>query len=91
MTTKRLQPTFLFDVKSIPCGVLVDTYINKRPYRWGAHLCESDLDFYGYTEIEYRLLDRRGYPAPWLEKKVDTEEHDRIYQAIVDHYARELY
>lgn len=44
-----------------------------------------------YPEIDWRLLDRRGYPAPWLEAKLTDTERDEIEnQCFVltkkDHY-----
>jgi|GEM_PF-5934564 len=27
-------------------------------------------------EVDFRLLDRRGYPAPWLETKAEREGID---------------
>lgn len=30
----------------------------------------SDYDYYGYSEIDFDILDRKGYPAPWLANKV---------------------
>ncbi|UOF81061.1 hypothetical protein [Caudoviricetes sp.] len=34
---------------------------------------------------EYELLDRKGYKAAWLERKVDARVEDEIQQAIFDH------
>jgi hypothetical protein len=28
-------------------------------------------DFYGSQEMEFTLRDRKGYPAPWLERKAE--------------------
>lgn len=34
-------------------------------------------------EIEYRILDRRGRPAPWLERKIEgTREEDDLYDRV---------
>ena len=32
----------------------------------------SDIDFYGSTELEFNILDRKGRPAPWLERKLSV-------------------
>jgi hypothetical protein len=40
------------------------------------------------AEITFALLDRKGYPAPWLERKLDTEEVDRLareYLQYINH------
>lgn len=31
-------------------------------------------------EVEFELYDRRGYPAPWLEEKLDDR---RVYEDVV--------
>lgn len=47
----------------------------------------SDVDYYGYHEYRYEVLDRKGYPALWLENKafncgVDISE---IISEALDH------
>ena len=32
------------------------------------------------AEFEFRLLDRKGYPAPWLEDKLTREDHSRLQE-----------
>ena len=72
------------NIKGIPCLVNVMTFtkVPPDPTTW-----VSALDFYGYTEIEFEVLDRRGSPAPWLERKLDDEERSRIEGEIADYYA----
>lgn len=48
----------------------------------------SDLDFYGYAEIGFELLDRRGYRAAWLDGKADKQS---IQQQIIDHFYTDGY
>jgi hypothetical protein len=40
------------------------------------------IDYHGYTECDWEILDRRGRPAPWLQRKVDAKEEDAINEAI---------
>lgn len=42
------------------------------------------MDCYGYTEVEFEVLDRRGYPAPWLERKLNSGDKNAIEQEIID-------
>lgn len=53
----------------IPCIARVTRHFVKKP---DPSCKDSDMDFMGYTELEYDILDRRGRPAPWLERKVDA-------------------
>lgn len=66
---------FDYKIAGIPCIIEVTHYHAVK----GSHSynAASDWDYYGYVEIEYRVLDRKGKPAAWLERKVtdaiDTE------------------
>lgn len=64
---KSIRGDFESTVAGIPCRIEI-TYFNQvkgDPTTWS-----SDWDYYGYTEIEFDVLDRRGRPAPWLERKL---------------------
>lgn len=41
--------------------------------------CQIDYDS---RTKEYTILDRKGYKAPWLERKIDISTELEIYQAI---------
>jgi len=64
-------------VAGIPCQCLVFTYEEAIPMRITG-------TGYGDAEppepevFEFRLLDRKGYPAPWLERKLTHEDADRF-------------
>jgi len=71
-------------VAGIPCLIGVTHYHSVRgSYSYNA---PSDLDYYGYTEAEWEVLDRRGRKAPWLERKLNQSERDRIEQTIIDYF-----
>lgn len=36
-----------------------------------------------YPEVEWTVFDRKGYPAPWLEKKLTVEEAARIEADLI--------
>lgn len=69
-------------VAGIPCIIGVTDYINVK----GDSRADSDLDYYGYTEAEWVVCDRRGRPAPWLERKVSDKDTDRIETAIEEYF-----
>lgn len=71
-------------VAGIPCIARVTHYFRQAPHRGSAHTCDSDLDYYGYTECEFDILDRRGRPAPWLERKATDKDRQRIEQEITE-------
>ena len=67
----------LMDTKiaGIPCTVRVDYASVTPPDPRG----DSDWDYYGYTQFDYTVCDRRGRPAPWLEKKMTRADQARIH------------
>lgn len=75
-------------VCGIPCIVRVTHYecVPGSGSRWSA---ASDLDYYGWEECEYDILDRRGRPAPWLERKMTDAERERIDMEIAQAYRDE--
>lgn len=66
-------------VSGIPCIARVTSYTHQAPMGPSA---ASDWDCYGYEEIEFELLDRREYPAAWLERKANKADRDRITAEI---------
>lgn len=72
-------------VAGIPCKIGVTHFESERgSYSYNA---PSDIDFYGYTEMDYEVLDRRGRPAAWLERKLDKTERADIEYLISDYFA----
>jgi hypothetical protein len=69
-------------ISGIPCMVEVTHYFRQEPHRGSAHTCDSDWDFYGYTDCDFVVLDRRGRPAAWLEKKLTDTDRQRIEREI---------
>jgi hypothetical protein len=71
-----------FDVQGIPCIIEVTNVHVTPPWRGAAVDCPSDVDWYGDIDVEYGICDRRGRPAPWLEKKATEYDHQRIREHI---------
>jgi len=72
-------------VAGIPCKIGVTEYNSTRGSY--SHNADSDLDFYGYTEMDFEVLDRRGRPAAWLERKLDKDERADIEYLISDYFS----
>ena len=73
-------------IAGIPCQIKIDYYFRQKPLGPQA---DSDVDCYGYTDAEYTVLDRRGYPAMWLQRKIDQRTADRIMELIYDYKEQE--
>ena len=80
MTTNEYIAEIEHRINGIPCLIGVTYYSKvKGSYNYDA---PSDWDYYGYTECDWEILDRRGRPAPWLQRKVTAKTEDLINQAI---------
>jgi hypothetical protein len=44
----------------------------------------SDLDYYGYMEFDYEILDMQGKRAVWLERKLTDSIRTQIEQQIAE-------
>jgi len=71
-------------ISGIPCQVEADSILIVPPWKGSAHNCPSDLDYYGYSEIEFTVYDRKGYKAAWLEKKLTSDDIERIELEILE-------
>lgn len=69
-------------VAGIPCIVGVTHFESVA----GDSRADSDWDYYGYTEAEFEVLDRRGRPAPWLAKKLTSKDESRIEEEIAEYF-----
>lgn len=70
-------------VAGIPCIIGVTEYNSTSgSYSYNA---SSDMDYYGYTESEWEVCDRRGRPAPWLARKLNSKECSRIESEIAEY------
>ena len=69
-------------VKGIPALAHV-THFVRVPAAANPRLAPSDLDAWGYTDMEYALYDRKGYSAEWLERKMDENDRDNIEAEII--------
>jgi hypothetical protein len=85
--------TYLAEIEStvagIPCLIGVTEFSSVRgSYSYHA---DSDMDYYGYTESEWVVLDRRGRPAAWLERKLTDADRSRIEQEVAETMAEDAY
>lgn len=70
-------------IAGIPCIIGVTEYSSASgSYDYNA---PSDVDYYGYTESEWEVCDRRGRLAPWLARKLNSKECSRIESEIEKH------
>lgn len=70
-------------VAGIPCLIRVDYFFKQKPL---GPMCDSDMDCAGYVNVDFTVCDRRGRPAPWLDRKLTTEDKERIENEIEEAY-----
>jgi hypothetical protein len=71
----------------IPCIVRVLSWESYLPAIIRADPGDSHPAEGGYGEWE--ILDRKGKPAPWLEKKLTDKERLRIDEEVFNHMENE--
>lgn len=81
--SNRYEAVIEHRVQGIPCFVAVKTYTSVKGSR--CYNAPSSMDYYGYIEVEYELLDRKQYRAQWLERKVTESEDNVINDLIFNH------
>lgn len=81
--SKRKFDLFETKIHGIPCQIDVTNFLVVE----GSHSynADSDWDYYGYTEFEFEVYDRKGYPAAWLERKLTPTDRERIQEEYTKH------
>ena len=63
----------------------VISYFREPAWRGDPRNCPSDLDFYGYVETDYHVLDENGEYKKELQESGDTDQViDAIKEAMGD-------
>jgi hypothetical protein len=70
-------------IAGIPALAGITHFVHVPPFSGSSHMCDSSDDYYGYTEVEWDVLDRKGRPAPWLEKKLTAKEKFQIETDLI--------
>ena len=74
----------IFDthISGIPCQCEVIYYSPYIPAKiTGTGFGDAEPPCYG--DFIYRILDRKGYPAPWLERKMTDKDEMRIFEEYI--------
>jgi hypothetical protein len=76
-------------VAGIPCIIRVTYFESVRGSN--SYNAPSDMDYYGYSECEWEVLDRNSRPAAWLEHKLTDADRSRIDQEIEEAMTEDSY
>ncbi len=78
---------FNSEIQGIPCKIKVTHYQPEEPMVWDGLMEDSSPG--APSEVEFHVLDTKGNPAPWLERKIDDKDLERIESAANDWYRGE--
>lgn len=67
-------------IQGIPCKVRLTSY--EKVQGSYSRNAASDMDYYGWSDCTYEVCDRRGRPAPWLERKATDKDWMNIDKQI---------
>jgi hypothetical protein len=73
-----------------PAVVSVDYFFEQPPYKGSPLNCDSDSDYYGYIDFDYRILDQYGEESMALTALV-TDEQEAEFEATYKEYLESLY
>ena len=82
LTPQQRLEAVSVSVKGIPALAHVTDFV-RVPAAANPRLAPSDLDAWGYLDMEYEIYDTKGYKAEWLEKKMDDRDKENIEVEIV--------
>ena len=64
----------------IPCLIEPTHVLVVKPN----HNADNSGDYYGYSEVEFDVLDMRGRPAQWLARKMTDKDREAIETLILE-------
>ena len=70
-------------IAGIPCIVNLVSVVGQ----FSPAVISKDPDYCHeaeYPEVTFQVCDRKGYPAPWLERKLTCEEASRIESELLE-------
>jgi len=76
-------------IAGIPCIIGVTEYNVVPAWSGSPHTCPSADDYYGFTEMTFFILDRKGYRAEWLERKMTSDDHTKIEALVKDYFEQD--
>ena len=69
---------------SYDVDVLVTDFYHQPPFAGSPHLCDSDHDYYGYTELEFDIIKVVRYDEDFevILKDTPDELEDELYEEV---------
>lgn len=89
MTTQPFRLTFEHVIGGVPCVIGVLSYESVRgSYSYSA---ASDLDYHGWFDCEWQVLDEDGQLSPELAEKATWAEDQAIREKVQELLSKEFH
>ena len=72
-------------IAGIPCIIGVTRFYKERG-SYSSRASDPD-EYYGYVDADWIVLDRKGYVADWLAKKLTSSDEAEILEIITEELA----
>ncbi len=76
---------FDIEVRGLPCQIEVTHFVVVPP---DPGCTSSDMDYRGYSEIEFDVMKLSGKPYPWLQYRLTQDEIYKIENRIIEEMER---
>jgi hypothetical protein len=79
------------DIDVRVCGIpAIARVLHYRPYEPAYRRGHPDnWEPASPPEIDFEILDRRGRPAPWLDRKLNNEARARLERGLIEYLEAE--
>ena len=79
------------DIDVLVCGIpAIARVLHYRPYEPAYRRGHPDnWEPASPPEIDFEILDRRGRPAPWLDRKLNNEARARLERELIEYLEAE--
>ena len=74
--------TMDYSIAGIPCQLAVVSFYSAK----ADSRADNPWDYYGYAEAEVVVLDRKGYQANWLDKKLSKADRSQMENDAIESY-----
>lgn len=76
-----------YRLHGISCLLYITSYTYQPPFKGSPQNCDSDLDYYGYEEIEWEVYNLNGFRMKFLED-ISTKDEKDDATAFLSSYMR---
>jgi hypothetical protein len=83
------KANYIAEIEATVCGMPCIIGVIEYSSVAGDSRADSDWDYNGYTDCDWEILDRKGYRANWLAKKMTVKDELAVEEAITNHMENE--